>query len=505
MPADQLTSGRGQPFQEKAETAEYRVLYSPQVVVRDRPWGRVIGARKVGESVRTTHRSIGLPEGVWVKTADGASGRSEVASDCGWMLVDGRAINLPMLLEKVEAKGRKGMVCRYRVIGETCDIRERPSLAGTPVVGARNKGALLRTDQEVNGFVRLQHDFYAAGSAEPIEGWALLHGQSFGIARPTLQRWEPATSSASATSSVSIGSTGAQGGQTSRYWVAAAEGVPVRERPWGRVLCTKSRGQLLRCDCERDGWVRLEADFSEEGPLDHVDGEGEEASNLLEGLTSLLEGWVLIDGRDLGLPRQLVRREKEKVPPPEEPRLSEAEVAERRRVKRESYAKRGEGERYSLSAMFVEAKVSDDVAAQLSAAGVTDFEQLITIISRGDHHEELRRCGVTKLGARAKLATMVQPYWKALALKEQGNAMYKSSRFEDAAALYGRAIEEIANTFPAADLLLNCHSNRAACLQQMREPALALADVDHVLTYDPANAKALARKNVYELAVAGGL
>ena len=50
----------------------------------------------------------------------------------------------------------------------------------------------------------------------------------------------------------------------------------------------------------------------------------------------------------------------------------------------------------------------------------------------------------------------------------------------------------------STDLALNCYSNRAACFQQMREPSLALADVKHVLTYDPANAKALARKQVYE-------
>lgn len=57
----------------------------------------------------------------------------------------------------------------------------------------------------------------------------------------------------------------------------------------------------------------------------------------------------------------------------------------------------------------------------------------------------------------------------------------------------------------SADLALNCFSNRAACFQQMREPALALADVNHVLVFDPANAKAHARKHVYQAQVAGGL
>ena len=122
----------------------------------------------------------------------------------------------------------------------------------------------------------------------------------------------------------------------------------------------------------------------------------------------------------------------------------------------------------------------------------------------GDLHEALRRCGIGKLGARAKLATLVQPFWRALACKEQGNALYKESRFEEAASVYTQALGHVA-CCTSADLALNCYSNRAACFQQMREPKLALADVKHVLRFDPTNAKALARKSVYEQQVAGGL
>lgn len=96
---------RSQPYQEKQETAEYRVVYSPQVAVRDKPWGKVIGSKKVGESIKTTHRTLGLPDGVWVKTL-----YPVVNQEPGWLLVDGKAINLGTLLEKVEAH-RKGQVC----------------------------------------------------------------------------------------------------------------------------------------------------------------------------------------------------------------------------------------------------------------------------------------------------------------------------------------------------------------------------------------------------------
>ena len=39
--------------------------------------------------------------------------------------------------------------------------------------------------------------------------------------------------------------------------------------------------------------------------------------------------------------------------------------------------------------------------------------------------------------------------------------------------------------------------------QQMREPEAALADTLHVLRYDPANPKAVARRRVYEQALQG--
>ena len=174
-------------------------------------------------------------------------------------------------------------------------------------------------------------------------------------------------------------------------------------------------------------------------------------------------------------------------------------MAERRRVKHAAHKLKLED--FSLATILTEAKVSEEVLQSLLEAGVDDFEELITVVSRADHHEELKRCGIGKLGARAKLATLVQPYWKALSLKDQGNAKYKDSRFEDAATLYTKAIQMI--PCPSSDLALNCYSNRAACFQQMREPDLAKKDVEHVLRFDPSNEKALARKKVYDSQLAG--
>ncbi len=161
------------------------------------------------------------------------------------------------------------------------------------------------------------------------------------------------------------------------------------------------------------------------------------------------------------------------------------------------------GEDCGLRAILSEAKVSDEVAAALENAGVFHFDQLITLISRGDHHEELKRVGVGKLGVRAKLATLVQPYWKALTAKEQGNAKYKDGRYEEAAQHYTNAVELIPGVGASSDIAINCYSNRAACFQQMREPHAALTDVKLVLAFDPTNAKAQARRAVYEQALNG--
>jgi len=335
--------------------------------------------------------------------------------------------------------------------------------------------------------VRLQHDFYPTGSAEPVEGWALIHGGSIGQGT-ILELWEPLNMP-----SVSIGGFGAQSGLTQRFWVMPAEGTVVRERPWGKVITTKRRGMLLRCDQIRDGWGRLEADFTEDGQLEN--------SKDLDDDTMVLEGWVLLDGRDLGLPRQLQKRDGEKLPPPEEPRKTRTELRTKRAHKITAHKLRDED--FSLDGVLTEAKVNEEVIGQLKEAGVEEFEELIMLVSKGDHHEELRACGITKLGARAKLATLVQPYWQALTYKEQGNAQYKNSRFEDAANLYTKAIN--AMPCPSTDLALTCYSNRAACFQQMREFKLALSDVEFVLRFDPNNAKAQTRKQVFEGSVAAGM
>ena len=295
--------------------------------------------------------------------------------------------------------------------------------------------------------------------------------------------------------------------------MVAEEGSAVRERPWGRVLARRGRGRLLRVDLVHDGWARLQEDFVEvegaEGGRAHLTGKGDDggwppsdlgsAANAEEAEAgSLLEGWVLLDGRALGLVRQLARRgEGEAEPPPLVPPPSAQACAARRAARRAAEAARGED--WSVGALLRETRGGEELAALLRAAGVEDLHALIATVSEGDGHEALKRMGVTKLGPRQKLAALVTPYWRAQQLKERANALYRSSRFEEAAAQYSAALELVGCR--SAELGLTLLSNRAACRQQMREPEAALADTVLVLEADPANAKAIARKQVCEQAV----
>jgi len=173
---------------------------------------------------------------------------------------------------------------------------------------------------------------------------------------------------------------------TVRMWVEAGGGTPVRERPWGRVVGRKTRGALLRLDGIADGWGRLEEDFVETGVESvtasslgfALDSEGEEEE------LRLLEGWVLLDGRDLGLPRQLVAFGGEAdAPPPPPPPAGEEERAVARRAATAA-AEAEEGHDNSIGALLEGAGLPEELAAPLQAAGIIDLPSLLVAASRGD-------------------------------------------------------------------------------------------------------------------------
>eukprot|EP00316_Scyphosphaera_apsteinii_P004274 CAMPEP_0119316352 /NCGR_PEP_ID=MMETSP1333-20130426/39425_1 /TAXON_ID=418940 /ORGANISM="Scyphosphaera apsteinii, Strain RCC1455" /LENGTH=508 /DNA_ID=CAMNT_0007321973 /DNA_START=74 /DNA_END=1600 /DNA_ORIENTATION=+ len=472
----------------KPETGCYRVVHSPSVVVRNKPNGQRIGQKMCGDVVRTNMRTVGGQDSGWVRLQESFNGGD------GWMLVHGEKMGVGILLQPI-VEGQRKTVSRYRVmVGPSTNVRNKPR---GDIVGKRMFGRVIRTDLEVNGWVRLQNDFFKEGRKEMCEGWCVVDGKSMGMPL-CLQRWTAGLPS------LDIGKIGVS--DTTRYWVVSTIGAYVRERPWGRVVGKKVHGALLRCDAMRDGWVRLEEDF--------LDNDAEiKATAASTGVViddddeevKLLEGWVLMDGRDLGLNRQLQSYKDEAEVPKDPPKTREQQkafdehVANRKQMRLQ--AEKENGEDHRISKLVETAGLPAELATKLETAGVTDLNDLIQVVSVGDWHEELKKRGVTKLGQRQKLHGLVQPYWQALTHKEAGNALYKDSRFDEALATYTLALKEMG--CHSTDLAITCFSNRAACFQQMREPEQALADVLHVLRYDPTNEKAQARRQVYEKAMAG--
>ena len=469
----------------KPETNFYRVVHSPEVAIRDRPWGRKIGAKKCGEVVKTSMRSVGADVGGWVKLQEVIDGKE------GWMLLHGAKLNLGTLMRLVDRGELMSKVQRYHVCGEpSIGVHSLPGV-NSPEVGRRANGRVVRADLELGKWVRLQADFRRGDSpnGELGEGWVPLHDppHTAGVVL-----WPPSASWEGPEERIEL----------ARYWVVSPTGAAVRDRPWGRVVARKARGTLIRVDGKRDGWVRLEEDFLEGDQGSGVASYGFRCDAGTAAGMHVLEGWLLVDGSDVGLHKSLVPYNGEGEVPTAE-RITPAEEAERRlgalTVRIE--AEKAEGEDWSIRRLANDASLPEEAAKSLASKGVHHLSDLVRVVSKGDFHDELKSLGVSKLGQRQRLAATVQPYWAALALKEQGNCHYKNSEFDEAITKYTSAIDVM--PCKSIELALNCFNNRSACHQQMREPEQALQDALHVLKYDPRNSKALMRKQVNEQAMRG--
>ena len=472
------------------EAVVYKVVHAPSVLVRDQPAGKIIATRKVGDLVRTNARSLGPTHSNWVRLDEPVSAHAPNHAK-GWMLIDGTALGLGTLLTPVQSPERI-LLKRYRVAAQpSLDVIDKPN--GQAVIGKRAHGRVVRIDMELDGFVRLQADFFRPGNREPCDGWL-----SLGNGGKLLTAWQLDVDVTAVAEQV-------KPEPTFRMWVVVKEGVVVRERPWGRMVARKGHGALLRCDALKDGWVRLEEDFVDQIDADMasrvtVSSLGFALDSDCEDEMQLVEGWVLVDGRDVGLQQQLVAYGGEGEAPPT-PRLSKEEerAIEKRNLARREVARAMGGGYTGPIANSLNGCVPPEVVSKLQAAGVNSLADLIQTLSHGDAHTELRRLGVVKLGQRQKLTSVVQPYWLALSAKERGNDLYRQSRFEEAIFAYTEAIENMA--CHGSDIAINCFSNRAACHQQLRDNAAALRDVICVLDHDPLNAKALARRQVNEQAL----
>ena len=435
------------------------------------------------------------------------------------MLIDGTTHGIGVQLHRKEFE--RSRLLKWYIANAEVEVRDE--IKGTHIVGHREAGRLLRSDLEMSGWVRLTEDFRRpgrdGGEADVCEGWVSLNAND-------VTRWRPPAEAKGAPPE-------SLPGKTHHFWVAPRAGVAVRDKPWGSVLTKREHGELLRGDQIVDGWLRLEEDFvrtpttsgaggtrrGKGGPLAEAVGEdvagqcvwAEELEADDDGISTpppLLRGWVLIDGRDFGLPCQLQARDSERrersIPKPSVTQagggkvyisweLAE-EVAENLAAKfrrRRAQAEAERAEDWSVEAVVAQAGAGESSADVLRRCGVADVHDLLRVTAGGEAQDELKNVGVSRLGARSKLAKHLQPYWEGQLAKERANASYKLGQYDDAIAAYTRALA--AMPCHSTLLALNLYNNRAAAYQQRGLHTDALRDALFVLRYDAANTKALVR------------
>lgn len=105
---------------------------------------------------------------------------------------------------------------------------------------------------------------------------------------------------------------------------------------------------------------------------------------------------------------------------------------------------------------------------------------------------------VGPLAEKAKAAAMAKltgpARWKA-----EGNALFKSARYEDAIVQYTKAVQGVGDE-PKNDeekaILVDCHNNRAVCYMQQQNYRQVIQDCTSALDVEPGNLKALFRRSM---------
>lgn len=79
--------------------------------------------------------------------------------------------------------------------------------------------------------------------------------------------------------------------------------------------------------------------------------------------------------------------------------------------------------------------------------------------------------------------------------KAKGNELFKTQKYEDAIAMYTRALDHV-DTKSGSPLYVSCYNNRAACKQQLGDHPGVVEDCSMVLEHDEYNQKALLRRGL---------
>jgi len=77
-------------------------------------------------------------------------------------------------------------------------------------------------------------------------------------------------------------------------------------------------------------------------------------------------------------------------------------------------------------------------------------------------------------------------------LKEEGDSLFKSAKFEEAIRVYTRCLDSISDK--SSELALKCYSNRAACYKQISNFDGVISDSTAVLEHKVDDVKALVRR-----------
>merc|ERR1719213_508691 len=109
-----------------------------------------------------------------------------------------------------------------------------------------------------------------------------------------------------------------------------------------------------------------------------------------------------------------------------------------------------------------------------------------------DNKDLLALLSEARVAADAQERKRVASLQGAEQLREQGNLLFKSAKFDAAAEMYGRAIA----ASKTDDERAKAYNNRAACWKELRDHTRMMEDTTWVLERDPSNIKALTRRCV---------
>ncbi|CAK9105846.1 unnamed protein product [Durusdinium trenchii] len=152
-----------------------RVVYQPRVTVRKSPslTAPSVAFLEAGEIVEIAEVRQG-----WVRLAESETQARDVSEDCeAWVLQDGKAVSLGILLEPCEPRW-------FRVVFEPrVPVRTKASVQA-PAIAFLEAGAVIEADEVWEGWVRLStQDRKNLDISDDCGSWVLIDGHAKGAGR----------------------------------------------------------------------------------------------------------------------------------------------------------------------------------------------------------------------------------------------------------------------------------------------------------------------------------